>query len=107
MHQASYPFAIDEVTHLLEEDHHLAAAVKRTPCVRFIDQPTDTQITFINPLGFPLRIDRGAGYAGQNALPDNGHRIPVVDPLLPDHGRLISDFFLSQSSSIFNLPISL
>ena len=106
-HQASYPLAIDEVTHRLEKDHHLAAAVKRVPGVLFVDQATDQQIAFIDRLGLLLRIDRGARDAGQNALPNDGYRICSVDPPVPDHGRLIPDFFLSQSSSIFNLPISL
>jgi hypothetical protein len=92
-HQAAYPFVIHELTRRLEKDNHLAAAVKRVPGVFLIDQTTEQQIAFIDRPGFLLRINSGTGYPGQHALPDNGHRIPGVDPPVPDHGRLIPDFF--------------
>jgi hypothetical protein len=37
----------------------------------------------------------------------HAHLIPMCNPGLPHHDRLIPDFFLSQSSSTFSLPISL
>src|SRR5471030_788473 len=98
---------IDAVAHLIEENNHLAAAVERAPCVFLVNQATEQQITFVERTAHLRRIDCGARYSRQNALPDHGHRIRLVDPRLPHHGRLIPDFFLSQSSSTFSLPISL
>ena len=106
-HQPLYPLAIDDMARRLEKDHHLAAAVERMPCVFFVDQATEQQIAFIDRPGLLPRIDRGARYSCQHALPDHWHRIPFVDPRLPHHDRLIPDFFFSQSSSTFSLPISL
>ena len=80
---------------------------ERPPCVLLIDQTTEQQIAFIDRLGLFLRINRGAGYARQNTLLDHGGLIPFANPRLPHHDRLIPDFFLSQSNSIFSLPISL
>lgn len=91
----------------LEEDHHRAAAIERAPRVFLVDQAPEQQFAVIDRPGLLLRLDRGAGYPGQNALPDHGHILPFVDPRVPHHGRLIPDFFVSQSSSTFSLPISL
>lgn len=77
----------------LEEDHHLAAAVERTPGIFLVNQAAEQQIAFVDWPRLLLRIAGGTGDVGQNALPDNGHRISAVDPPVPNHGRLIPDFF--------------
>ena len=92
-HQALHPLAINAVAFLLEEDHHLAAAVERPPGIFLVNQSAEQQIVFVVSPGFALCIDRGTRYADQRALPGNSHPIPAVDPPVPDHGRLIPDFF--------------
>ena len=60
LHQALYPFAIDEMTRRLEENHHLAAAIEGPPGIFFVNQAVEQKITFIDWLGMSLSIDRGA-----------------------------------------------
>ena len=72
-----------------------------------VDQAAQQQVAFIDNAGLLLRIDRRTRHPGQNALPNYSYRTAFGNPPLPDHGRLIPDFFLSQSSSIFSFPISL
>src|SRR5674476_231485 len=52
------------------------------------------------------RINGGTRYAGQFALPGQRQKLGGADPLLANFYRLIPDFFLSQSNSIFKRPIS-
>jgi hypothetical protein len=61
----------------------------------------------LNELHRPaLGVDRRTRHTSQRALALLRQIGMCVDPAVPDHGRLIPDFFLSQSSSIFNRPIS-
>jgi site-specific DNA recombinase len=106
-HQASYALAIDRVVRLLKEDDHPAGAVKRVPGVLLVNQPTVDEIAGIDHRWAALRIDRGAAYPRQSTLLNHVNRIARVDPPVTYHGRLIPDFFFSQSSSIFNCPIAL
>ena len=106
-HQPLYPLAIDAVAGHAQEYHHLAAAVERAPRVLPVDQATEHQINFVDWHGPLPRIDRGARYACQNALLRHAYPIFSCDPRLACHHGLIPDFFLSQSSSTFNLPIAL
>jgi|GEM_PF-3541856 len=79
---------MNEVTRHLEKHDHLPAAIEQAPGVLVVDQPAEQEVVFINPFGLLLCIDRGARNPRQDALSDD------ADP----------DFFLSQSSSILNLP---
>jgi hypothetical protein len=54
----------------LEKDHHFAAAVERMPCVLFVYQVTEQEVTFIDQPGLLLCVDRRAGNSRQDALPD-------------------------------------
>ena len=105
-HQPLYPLAIDRVTNCLEIDHPSACAIERMPRVLLVDQSTVQQVEFIGRPGGLLRIDGGPGDAGQGTLPNQAHLRINANPRLSHYHRLIPDFFLSQSSSTFNLPIS-
>ena len=106
-HQALHALAIDTVTSLTQKYDHFAAAVERVPCIFLVDQIAEQQVDFSYRLGLAARIDRRARHARQRALLNHAHRVAAVDPRLANHGRLIPDFFFSQSSSTFSLPISL
>ena len=85
---------------------HLAAAVKRVPCILGIDLRQQGQFLFIRFGGQAQPIDGGTGNTRQLALPDQCQGIIGTDPAPALFYRLIPDFFLSQSSSIFSRPIS-
>lgn len=105
-HQAWDPLAIDAAARRAEGKTPRAAAVERVSCVRLVEQATAPQLGCIDRPGLWLRRDRGAGDPGPRALPDHGYRIPMVDPRVPRHDRLIPDFLLSQSNATFSVPIS-
>jgi hypothetical protein len=48
--------------------------------VLLVDQAAVQQIEFINRIGRLPRIERGAGYAGQNALLNHGNVFLFIDP---------------------------
>ena len=105
-HEALYPLAVDPVATAKQMHHHLAAAVERMPRVFLIDQALESFVNLDEHHGLALGVDRRARYAGQHALAFLRQFGMNANPAVPDHGRLIPDFFLSQSSSIFNRPIS-
>src|SRR5690606_13408818 len=84
----------------------LAAAVKRMTCVFGVNQSQQCQFLLVRFCGHVRRIDRGAVNSRQFALPGQRQWFDGADPLLAVFYWLIPDFFLSQSSSIFNRPIS-
>jgi len=92
-HQALDPLTVDGVAHRLEEDDHLAAAKERVTGVFLVDQAAEQEVAFIDRPDLLPRIDRGAGNARQSTLLDQGYFVPVADPRLPGHDRLIPDFF--------------
>ena len=106
-HQPLDSFAVGLMPRLPQNNPHPAASVKRVLRIFFVDQTTQQQIVFINFFGFLPCIERGTGYASQQALSSDWHFICLVNPGLSYHERLIPDFFFSQSSSTFSLPISL
>ncbi len=64
------------------------------------------ELSLIKQPRFLASVQRGACNASQNALAAYGNIARLVNPVLAHHGRLIPDFFLSQSSSILRRPIS-
>jgi hypothetical protein len=71
-----------------------------------IDQRQIQQLFIRRASGHKGRIDGGTGYARQRALPGYWQGIKQAYPRSAVPYRPIPDFFLSQSSSIFNRPIS-
>ena len=106
-HQPLHPFTIDHVAGFLEKNHHLSAAVEWVPCIFLVNQMAEQQIAVISLPGDLPPINRGAGDACQHALPGYRHPLFFAHPSLANYDRLIPDFFFNQSSSTFNLPISL
>ena len=84
--------------HLLEA-HDLTKAM-------LVDQPLKKMIVFGENLWLAPCVHRGTRHASKDALPPHANHIACLDPGSTHHGRLIPDFFLSQSSSILRRPIS-
>jgi hypothetical protein len=105
-HQPLDPLAVDPMSHAAQVYRHLAATVKRVPCVFGINLHQQCQFLLIRCGGQARRINGGAGNTRKLALPGQCQRIIGADPVLAVFYRLIPDFFLSQSSSIFKRPIS-
>ena len=105
-HQALCAFAVDTMAATLQVHHHLPAAVKRMAGVFLIDQAFEDFVPLSGRLGLALGVDGSAYDTGQRALALLSHSRVNTDPAASGHGRLIPDFFLSQSSSILSRPIS-
>ena len=86
--------------------NHLAAAVERVTGILGIDQRQKQQLLFVRAGAQKGCIDAGPGDAGECALPDDRQGIKRAYPGAAVRYWPIPDFFLSQSSSIFNRPIS-
>jgi len=85
---------------------YFAAAVERVPGVFGVDLIQKVQFQLVR-LGYRVRrIDRGSVDTRQYTLPGQRQGIFTIYPAPPVLYRLIPDFFLSQSSSIFSRPIS-
>ena len=74
--------------------------------VFLINQALEQLVGLDKHYGFALDVDRRARDASEHALALLRDIGMGTDPSMTDHGRLIPDFFLSQSSSIFKRPIS-
>ena len=85
---------------------YFAAAVEWMPGVFGVDLTQQGQFQLVRFCGQVRRIEGGAGYTSQRALCGQRQWVLGVYPLPPVLYRLIPDFFLSQSSSIFSRPIS-
>ena len=105
-HQAPDPLASDPVPPAAQVHRDLAAAVERVPSVFGVDRLQQPSFLLIPVGGRVWRIDRGPGDPGQVAWSGQRDGIMGADPLPARCDRLIPDFFLSQSSSIFSRPIS-
>ena len=105
-HEALHPLAIDPVPAAPQIHHHLAAAVEGMARVFLVDQALEQLVGLDKQHGFALDVDRRARNPSEHALALLRDIGMGVDPSMTDHGRLIPDFFLSQSSSIFKRPIS-
>ena len=105
-HEALYPLAVDPVATAKQVHHHLAATVERMARVFLIDQALEHFVDLDEHHWLALGVDRRARHAGQHALALLRQVGMNANPAVPDHGRLIPDFFLSQSSSILSRPIS-
>ena len=74
--------------------------------VFLVDQTLEQLVCLDKQHGFALDVDRRARNASEHALALLRDIGMGAYPSMADHGRLIPDFFLSQSSSIFKRPIS-
>ena len=74
--------------------------------VFLIDQALEHFVDLDERQGAALGVNRRTRHTSQHALAPLCQFGVCADPAVSDHGRLIPDFFLSQSSSIFNRPIS-
>jgi hypothetical protein len=74
--------------------------------VFLVDQAFKHFVNLDERLRLALNVDRRARDANQHTLALLRDIGMDADPAMPNHGRLIPDFFLSQSNTIFNRPIS-
>ena len=86
--------------------NHLAASVERVTRILGIDQRQNQQLLFVRAGDQKGCIDGGPGDARECALSDYRQGIKQAYPGSAVLYWPIPDFFLSQSSSIFNRPIS-
>src|SRR5471030_680434 len=109
-HQALHALAIDDMTAVSQKHHHPPAAVKRTAGVLFVNQLPQLQLFRVFELApapsIHSPIDRGAWHACQFALHRQRHLIATLNPLRALGMSHSPSFFLSQSTCIFNRPIS-
>ena len=105
-HQPLHAFAVDLVPQAAQVLLYLAATVKRMPRVFGINQRQQRQFLLVRFCSHMWRINRGTCHTCQFALPGQRQGFDGAHPLTAVFYGLIPDFFLSQSSSIFNRPIS-
>lgn len=105
-HQPLYPLTIDLMPYAAQVYCHLAAAVERVTRVFSVDLPQQGQFLLVRFGNQMRRIDSGTGDACQFTLSGQRQWVLSVYPLPPVLYRLIPDFFLIQSNSIFSRPIS-
>src|SRR3972149_3457301 len=92
--------------HAAQVNGHLAAAEEGVPCVFGVDLHQKNRFQFVRLGDQMRRIEAGTGDTRQLTLPGQRQWVLGVYPLPTVLYRLIPDFFLSQSRSIFNRPIS-
>ncbi len=85
---------------------YFAAAVERMPCVFGVDLTQQGRFQLVRFGGQVQCIKGGPGDTCQFALSGQRQWVFSVYPVPPVLYRLIPDFFLSQSNSIFSRPIS-
>ena len=105
-HEPPYPFAVDPMPYAAQINGHLAAAEEGVPCVFGVDLHQKDRFQLVRFSGQMRRVEGGAVHARQLTLSGQRQGVRGIQPVPPVLYRPIPDFFLSQSRSIFNRPIS-